>query len=95
MYHREITRTHNREWAEHFKRIMDGQSYFNFQVLICPDGGEFSVVVESAIGGREQEADDMLMMLMADAIMLQCVTAERDRIEANTRRVQDAVDGRG
>ena len=59
-----IARVTKKEQAQKFKKAISGQSYMNFQVLVCPAGGEFEVIVETAYTDDVAEAQGMLNYLM-------------------------------
>jgi hypothetical protein len=65
----EITRTSDRARAERFKAAVHGRTYMDFRVLVCPAGGEFSIVVESSYPAPAEEVRGMLLHLMAAEIM--------------------------
>ena len=59
-----IARVTKKEQAQRFVKAVDGQTYMNFQVLVCPAGGEFEVIVETAHTDDVAEAQEMLNYLM-------------------------------
>ena len=63
-----IARVTKKEQAQKFAEAINGQSYMNFQVLICPAGGEFEVIVETDYTDNEAEAQGMLNYLMFSEI---------------------------
>lgn len=62
-----IARVTKKEQAAKFVDAIHGQSYMNFEVLVCPAGGEFEVSV-FAKGYTNEEAQPMLNYLMFLAI---------------------------
>lgn len=69
MYFKEIVRTGDQERAQKLVAAIEGKSYMNFRVGICPAMGEFSVVVESDYEASDEEITEMLMAIMAGEIM--------------------------
>ena len=59
-----IARVTKKEQAKKFEEAINGQSYMDFKVLVCPAGGEFEVIVETAYTDDEAEAQGMLNYLM-------------------------------
>ena len=59
-----ITRITKKEQAQKFEKAINGKSYMNFEVLVCPAGGEFEVIVETTYTDDEAEAQGMLNYLM-------------------------------
>ena len=59
-----ITRVSKREHAQKFEEAINGKSYMNFEVLVCPAGGEFEVIVVTSYTDDEAEAQGMLNYLM-------------------------------
>ena len=69
MYFKEITRVTSQERADKLVELLDGKTYMNFRVGVCPAMGEFSVVVESDYEAPEEEIDGMLIHVLACGVM--------------------------
>jgi len=64
-----IFRTGSREEAEAFKDKMQGKTYLDFNVLICPDHGEVEVWIQSIYADGVEELREMVMMVMAESVI--------------------------
>lgn len=54
--------------ARVFQRYLTGKTYFNLQVLACPAGGEFAVVVETGRSDSQEDVQGMLNMILVDYV---------------------------
>jgi hypothetical protein len=69
MYFREILRVTKPEMAEKLIEAINGKTYMNFRVGVCPAMGEFSVVVESDYDAPDSEIDEMLFSVLAHGVV--------------------------
>ena len=58
----------SKEQADKFSKAVHGKSYMNFQVIVAPIGGTFAVGVQTDYTDYQNEANEMLIGLMFDAI---------------------------
>lgn len=63
-----VTTVTRKESAAKFVKAIQGQSYLNFDVQLCPIGGMLNVNVVTLETDDEQAAKGMLNLLMFDAI---------------------------
>jgi hypothetical protein len=61
-----LTKVIRPERAEGIKRLLDGRTFMNFRVTVCPIGGEFAVNVETDYDGEEDVKDFLLMVLASE-----------------------------
>jgi hypothetical protein len=54
----------SKEKAEKFSKKINGKSYMNFKVEICPIGGDFAVNVVTTYEAGVEEIKDMLIFAM-------------------------------
>jgi hypothetical protein len=54
--------------AQKFMDAIQGQTYMNFNVFVCPVGGSFDVIVETSYQASKKDITAMLMDLMFDLI---------------------------
>ena len=60
-----VARVINKSRAEKFTQMIEGQSFMNLQVEVCPDGGEFAVnVTTMRPDTTETEVMEMVMGIM-------------------------------
>lgn len=66
-----LTSTFDRDKADKVKAILDGQTYFNLNVTVCPSPGGFQVNVETADlnGHTVDDFRGMVMMVLTDELM--------------------------
>jgi len=57
-----------RELADKFIEEIQGQTFMNFQVTICPAYGSFDIMVETEYTDDEAAAQSMLNLVMFDTI---------------------------
>jgi len=60
-----LLRVTKREQGERVREQLEGASYMNLHVAVCPAGGEFQVVVETRY---EFEADDNAETMLLDMV---------------------------
>ena len=63
-----IARVINKENAQKFINAIQNETYMKFNVIVCPAGGEFEVIVETNYTDNQEEAQRMLNLVMFDAI---------------------------
>jgi hypothetical protein len=68
MYSYEITQVFSEEQVKPFRDAIEGKSFMNFQVHLCPCGGGFMLTVESDYKASQKEITGMLISLMFQAI---------------------------
>jgi hypothetical protein len=65
-----LTRVIRPESAEAIKATLHGRTYMNLEVLVCPDGGEFQVSVQTRREDTsEAELTEMVLGVMCDSIV--------------------------
>jgi hypothetical protein len=64
MFSKTVANVSTREDAKKFVEKIQGKSYMNFQVNLCPAYGNIDVVVESMYDAPYGEILDMLIYLM-------------------------------
>lgn len=55
----------DRKYAEPIRRVLEGQTYMDFRVTVCPVGGSFNVNVETDYKADESEIRAFIMGLLA------------------------------
>lgn len=55
----------DRKHAEPIRRALEGQTYMDFRVTVCPVGGSFNVNVETDYQAPECDIRDFIMGLLA------------------------------
>ncbi len=64
-----LTRVMRRESAAGIEATLNRKSYMDLEVLVCPDGGEFQVWVQTRRPDTtEAELTEMVLGVMCDAI---------------------------
>jgi hypothetical protein len=63
-----IARVIKKENAQKFIDKIQNETYMKFNVLVCPAGGGFEVIVETDYTDDQEEAQGMLNLVMFDAI---------------------------
>jgi hypothetical protein len=63
-----ITSVGKPELAEKFKAAVEGKTFMQFRVTLCPMGGLLAVNVETDYTDDEGEATGMLLAVLFDAI---------------------------
>lgn len=62
-----LMRLARREHGEAIKAVLEGESYLNLHVAICPAGGEFEIWVSSPNTASDDDVKEMTLQLLAYA----------------------------
>ena len=55
--------------GEKIKEKLDGKTYMDFRILVCPAGGEYEIIAETNYNGTEDEILGMFMHLLATSLL--------------------------
>jgi len=55
----------SKEQGEKIKEKLEGKTYMNFRILVCPSGGSFEVFAETNYDGKKDDILGAFIFLMA------------------------------
>ena len=55
----------SKEQGEQIKAKLEGKTYMNFRILVCPAGGSFEVFAETNYDGKKDDIIAVFVFLMA------------------------------
>lgn len=75
-----LTNSISRESAEKYVEKLDGRTYMNFHIAICPVGGSFDVWVESNTGVTHNELKEMVIEVLAQDLISNKIETDVDEL---------------